>query len=141
MTDNKNLGMYSALDDLVQLIKDETATGYDIQIDKIWQEKSVGFVDDRRDRILIYPKNELVQPFGLYGCDWLHTTDLVIEVRSYGDEAKLVNIINDISRVIKTNIRRDNFIDLMITGSLTENDKMRNMFKHLINVRYRKHNP
>lgn len=141
MTDNKNLGMYSALDDLVQLIKDETATGYDIQIDKIWQEKSVGFVDDRRDRILIYPKNELVQPFGLYGCDWLHTTDLVIEVRSYGDEAKLANIINDISRVIKTNIRRDNFIDLMITGSLTENDKMRNMFKHLINVRYRKHNP
>ena len=141
LVDNKNLGMYSALDDLVQMLKDEFSVGYDIQIDKIWEEKSVGFIDDRRDRILIYPRNERIEPFGLYGCDWLHTTDLAIEIRSYGNLEKLSNIINEISRIIKTNIRRPNFIDIMVTASLTENDKMRNMFKHIINVTYRKHNP
>ena len=128
---SENLGMYAALDDLVQLIKDELSVGYDIQIDKIWEEKSVGFVDDRRDRILIYPKNERIQPFGLYGCDWLHTTDLAIEIRSFGDELKLSAIVNNISKVIKSNIRRPNFVDIMMTGSLTENDKMRNMFKQI----------
>jgi hypothetical protein len=141
VVDNRNMGMYSALDDLVQLIKDEMTNGYDVQVDKIWEQKSVGFIDDRRDRILVYPKNEDVKPFGLYGCDWLHITDLNVEIRSYGDQERLSNIINDISKIIKTNIRRDNFIDIMITGSITESDKMRNMFKHILTVRYRKHNP
>ena len=48
---------------------------------------------------------------------------------------------DQILRIIKTNIRRTGFIDLMVTSTISQNDQLRNMFKHVINVRYRKDNP
>lgn len=132
---------YTALEDLETLIKDNDSTGYDLQIEKMWEAKTVGFIDDRRDRILIYPKQEGISPFSLYAQDWLHQIELVIEVRSYGDLERVSNIVNNIMNTLKSNVRRPSFIDVLITGSLQENDTMRNMFKHKIMVRYRKHNP
>ena len=132
---------YTALNDLVSLIKDNDTTGYETDIEIIWQEKSVGFMDDRRDRILIYPRNEGVKPFSLHAEDWIHTIELIIEIRSYGDQERVSNIVNNVLGTLKNNVRLPNFIDLLVTGTLSENDTMRNMYKHMINVTYRKHNP
>jgi len=133
--------IYTALNDMVSMLKTEWTDGQTPDIKALWEEKSAGFIDDRRDLILVYPKNEAVEYFGLYGSDFLHMIDITIEVRSYQDQEKMDNVNKEILRIIKANIRRTGFIDLVVRSTISQNDQLRNMFKHVINVRYRKDNP
>ena len=133
--------IYTALNDMVSMLKTEWTDGQTPDIKALWEEKSAGFIDDRRDLILVYPKNEAVEYFGLYGSDFLHLIDITIEVRSYQNQEKMDNVNKEILRIIKENIRRTGFIDLMVRSTISQNDQLRNMFKHVINVRYRKDNP
>ena len=133
--------IYTALNDMVSMLTSEWADGQVPNIKAIWEEKSAGFIDDRRDMILVYPKNESIEYFGLYGSDFLHVVDIAIEARSYMDQEKIDNVNKEILRIIKTNIRRTGFIDLLVVSTISQNDQLRNMFKHVVNARYRIDNP
>ena len=133
--------IYTALNDMVSMLKSEWADGQVPNIKAIWEEKSAGFIDDRRDMILVYPKNESIEYFGLYGSDFLHVVDIAIEARSYMDQEKIDNVNKEILRIIKTNIRRTGFIELLVVSTISQNDQLRNMFKHVVNARYRIDNP
>ena len=133
--------IYTALNDMVSMLKSEWTDGQTPDIKPIWEEKSAGFIDDRRDMILVYPKNESIEYFGLYGSDFLHVVDIAIEVRSYMNQEKIDNVNKEILRIIKTNIRRTGFIDLLVVSTISQNDQLRNMFKHVVNARYRIDNP
>ena len=133
--------IYTALNDMVSMLKDNWTDGQVPNIKAIWEEKSAGFIDDRRDMILVYPKNEAIDYFGLYGSDFLHVVDIAIEARSYMDQEKIDNVNKEILRIIKTNIRRTGFIDLLVVSTISQNDQLRNMFKHVVNARYRIDNP
>ena len=133
--------IYTALNDMVSMLKDNWTDGQTPNIKAIWEEKSAGFIDDRRDMILVYPKNESIEYFGLYGSDFLHVVDIAIETRSYMNQEKIDNVNKEILRIIKTNIRRTGFIDLLVVSTISQNDQLRNMFKHVVNARYRIDNP
>ena len=133
--------IYTALNDMVSMLKSEWADGQVPNIKAIWEEKSAGFIDDRRDMILVYPKNESIEYFGLYGSDFLHVVDIAIEARSYMDQEKIDNVNKEILRIIEANIRRTGFIDLLVVSTISQNDQLRNMFKHVVNARYRIDNP
>lgn len=133
--------IYTALNDMVSMLKDNWTDGQIPNIKAIWEEKSAGFIDDRRDMILVYPKNESIEYFGLYGSDFLHVIDIAIEARSYMDQDKIDNVNKEILRIIKANIRRTGFIDLLVVSTISQNDQLRNMFKHVVNARYRIDNP
>jgi hypothetical protein len=133
--------IYTALNDMVSMLKSEWTDGQTPNIKAIWEEKSAGFIDDRRDLILVYPKNESIEYFGLYGSDFLHVVDIAIETRSYMNQEKIDNVNKEILRIIKTNIRRTGFIDLLVVSTISQNDQLRNMFKHVVNARYRIDNP
>ena len=133
--------IYTALNDMVSMLKSEWTDGQTPDIKAIWEEKSAGFIDDRRDIILVYPKNESIEYFGLYGSDFLHVIDIAIEARSYMNQEKIDNVNKEILRIIKTNIRRTGFIDLLVVSTISHNDQLRNMFKHVVNARYRIDNP
>ena len=111
------------------------------RISAIWDKRSVGFMDDRRDFILISPENEDPQYFGLYGQDFLHQISVRIEIHSFQNLEHHENLVNEIFRIVKENIRRTDFIDLLLDSSSHENDMYRNIYRHVINVRYRKLNP
>ena len=133
--------IYTALNDMVSMLKDNWTDGQIPNIKAIWEEKSAGFIDDRRDMILVYPKNESIEYFGLYGSDFLHVVDIAIEARSYMNQEKIDNVNKEILRIIKANIRRTGFIDLLVISTISQNDQLRNMFKHVVNARYRIENP
>ncbi len=133
--------IYTALNDMVSMLKDNWTDGQIPNIKAIWEEKSAGFIDDRRDMILVYPKNESIEYFGLYGSDFLHVVDIAIEARSYMNQEKIDNVNKEILRIIKENIRRTGFIDLLVISTISQNDQLRNMFKHVVNARYRIDNP
>ena len=129
---------YEALEDCITMIKDGWTAGTQLpNIKALWKEKSAGFIDDRRDMVLVYPRRENIQYFGLYGQDFLHTLVLVIDVRSYGEQEKVDQTVTEILRILKANIRRTGFVDIIVKNSLSQSDNLRNMYKHQILVQYR----
>ena len=129
---------YEALEDCIVMIKDGWTAGTQLPtIKALWKEKSTGFMDDRRDIVLVYPRRENVEYFGLYGQDFLHTLTLVIDVRSYGEQEKVDQTVEEILRILKVNIRRAGFVDVLVKNTVSMSDNLRNMFKHQITVQYR----
>lgn len=135
------VAIYDALDDAVSLISDNWSLGARPIIKKSYEYKAVGFVDARRDVILIYPKNENIEYFGLYGVDHLSEVDITIEVRTFQNHDYHNNTVKEVTKIVKDNIRRPDFIDLMVINTVSGNDPIRNMFKHTIGLKYRKMNP
>ena len=129
---------YEALEDCIAMIKDGWTAGTQLpNIQALWKEKSAGFIDDRREMVLVYPRRENIQYFGLFGQDFLHTLVLVIDVRSYGEQEKVAQTVTEILRTLKANIRRTGLVDVIIKNSLSQSDNLRNMYKHQILVLYR----
>jgi hypothetical protein len=133
--------LYATVTDTKNLLLDNWSLSTTPDITFMWEERSTGFMDDRRDFILLTPTNEDPQYFGLYGQDFLHYISVKIEVHSYQNLEHHENLVNEIFRIIKANIRRTDFVDLMATSSYHDNDMFRNMYRHTIIIRYRKLNP
>ena len=68
--------MYDALDDMQTLLKDKWGSSSNAgsfpEVEIVWERKVVGLADYTRDTILVSPKRENVEYFGLYGSDFLH---------------------------------------------------------------------
>ena len=137
--------MYDALEDMQAMLKDDwgiTDTAGDVpNIDVVWERKVVGLADYTRDTILLTPKRENIDYFGLYGSDFLHHVDIQIDLWSYMNQDRLNNLVKETAKIIKDNIRRANFVDLLLTGSISASDSYRNIWKHVLTARYRKVNP
>jgi len=137
--------MYDALEDMQALLKDKwgiTDTSGDVpNIDVVWERKVVGLADYTRDTIILTPKKENIDYFGLYGSDFLHHVDIQIDLWSYMNQDRLNNLVKETAKIIKDNIRRANFVDLLLTGSISSSDSYRNIWKHVLTARYRKVNP
>ena len=58
---------YDAVDIIKDLIKTKWSSIRPPTVSAIWEKRSVGFVDDRKDQLIIYPKNEVI--------NYLHTDD------------------------------------------------------------------
>ena len=137
--------MYDALEDMRTLLKDEWGTtsivGDTPEVKVIWERKVVGFADYTRDTILLTPKREKIEYFGLHGSDFLHHVNIQIDIWTYMNQTRLDNMVKEITKIIKDNIRRTDFVDLMITGSVSASDTYRNIWKHVLTAKYRKLNP
>jgi len=126
------------MEDCITMLKDGWTAGTQLpDVKALWKEKSAGFIDDRRDMILVYPRRERIEYFGLYGSDFLHTLLLVVDIRSYGEQDKLNQTVTEILRILKANVRRTGFVDVIVKNSTSQSDNLRNMFKHQITVQYR----
>ena len=137
--------MYESLNDMQTLLKADWGTtdsaGSFPEIQIIWERKVVGLGNYTQDTILLSPKRENIEYFGLYGSDFLHHVDVQIEIWSYMNQDRLENLTHEVSKIIKNNIRRTNFVDLLLTGSISASDTYRNIWKHILTARYRKLDP
>ena len=133
---------YDAVDKIISLINDNWTDGQTPQTDKSWERRSVGFIDDRRDQIILTPKAENVKYFGLYGVDHWHDITLDLDIRTYQNDERHNNVVKEVMRIIKTQIRGDSeYTDLRVIASYSRNQYMRNMFNHILTVSIRKLNP
>ena len=137
--------MYDSLNDMLALLKGDWGTtskaGTFPEIKIIWDRKVVGLANYTQDTILLSPKKENIEYFGLYGSDFLHHVDIQIECWTYMNQDRLDDLVKEVTKIIKNNIRRTNFVDLMITGSISASDTYRNIWKHVLTAKYRKVNP
>ena len=134
--------MYDALNDMLALLKGDWGTtakaGTFPEIKIIWDRKVVGLANYTQDTILLTQKKENIQYFGLYGSDFLHHVDIQIECWTYMNQDRLDDLVKEVTKIIKNNIRRTDFVDLMITGSISASDTYRNIWKHVLTAKYRK---
>jgi len=133
--------LYATVTDTKNLLQDNWTLSNVPDITFMWEERSTGFMDDRKDFILLTPTNEEPQYFGLHGDDFLHYINVKIEVHSFQNLEHHEDMVNEIFRIVKDNIRRTDFVDLLVTSSYHDNDMFRNIYRHTIIVRYRKLNP
>ena len=136
-----NSNLYATATDAKNLILDNWSLSSTPNVVFLWEERATGFMDDRRDTILLTPTHEEPQYFGLFGQDFLHHINIKIDIHSFQNLEHHENLVNELFRIIKANIRRTNFVDLLATSSYHENDMFRNIYRHTIIVKYRKLNP
>ena len=136
-----NSNLYASANTAKNLIVDNWTLSSQPDITFVWEERTTGFMDDRRDFILLTPTNEDPQYFGLYGSDFLHHITIKIEIHSFQNLQHHENIVNEVFRIVKANIRGTDYVDLLLTQSAHNNDLYRNIYRHTVVMKYRKLNP
>ena len=140
------IATYDVIDDVISMLKTKwnTSLGGEIpRIERIWDEKTIGFGDMsiKKGIILIEPMNEDIQYFSLGGANHLHGIDLTLDIRSYQSLNRHSELVSEVARIIKDQITRTGSVDLRIMGTEPLIRLYRNMFRHMIRIRYRKIDP
>ena len=133
--------LYKTVSDTKLLLQDNWTVNNIPQVSFAWDERTTGFMDDRKDVLILTPANENAQYFGMHGDDFLHSVFVSIDIHTFKGLEYHENVVNEVFRILKANIRRTGFVDLLITSSSSSNDMFRNIFRHNVIVQYRKLNP
>lgn len=132
---------YDAVDDIISLIKSKWSNLRPPTISKIWDKRTVGFIDDRSDQVILSPKGEDISYFGLGGSAFWHDQMIEMEIRTYQDIDRHNSVVKEIVKIIKDNITGTTYTDLRILASQSQNFKYRNMFSYILTLSYRKADP
>ena len=140
------IATYDVIDDVISMFKTKwnTSSGGQIpRIIRVWDEKTIGFGDMgiKKGIIIIEPMNESIKYFSLGGTNHLHGVDLTLDIRSYQSLDRHSELVSEVARIIKDQIRRTGSVDLRIMGTEPLSRLYRNMFRHMIRIRYRKIDP
>ena len=140
------IATYAVIDDVMDMLKTKwnTSSGGQIpRIERIWDEKTIGFGDMevKKGIILIEPMNEGIKYFSLGGTNHLHAIDITLDIRSYQTIDRHNELVKEVARVIKDQITRTGSVDIRITGTEPLSRLYRNMFRHMIRLRYRRMDP
>ena len=105
----------------------------------VWEEKSVGIVNTKQEYIFIEPITESIKPFQLHGDTWWHEVVIKVDVRTWSNLTRHNVVVKETARIIKNIIRNsdDNFVDVIVTGSESMTPDYRNIFRHVITLKYR----
>jgi hypothetical protein len=129
---------YSSLDTVIALLKDNWTSSAAPNVQKSWDRRSVGFIDDRRDQIILTPKAENIKYFGLYGNDHWHDVTIDLDIRTYQNDERHADVVSEVIRIIKSKIRGGtDYTDLRVIASYSRNQYMRNMFNHIVTISIR----
>ena len=132
---------YDAVDEIKSLLKTKWSSIRPPMVSAIWDKRTVGFMDDTKDQLIIYPKDEVINYFGLNGSNFWHEQILELEIRTYKDIKRHNEVVKKVVNVIKDNIIGTNYTDLRVIGSYSKNYLYRNMYSYVLTISFRKSDP
>jgi hypothetical protein len=132
---------YDAVDDIIELVRTKWSSLRPPHITKVWEKRTVGFIDDRSDEIIVSPKGENIEYFGLGGTAFWHEQILELDIRTYQNIDRHNSVVKEIVKIIKENIVGTTYTDLRVIGSYSRNFQYRNMFSYVLTLSYRKADP
>ena len=132
---------YDAVDDIIDLIRTKWTNLRPPHITKVWEKRTVGFIDDRSDEIILSPKGENIEYFGLGGSAFWHEQIMEMDIRTYQDIKRHDKVVKEVVKIIKENIVGTTYTDLRVIGSFSRNFQYRNMYSYVLTLSYRKANP
>ena len=132
---------YDAVDDIIDLVRTKWSNLRPPHITKVWEKRTVGFIDDRSDEIIVSPKGENIEYFGLGGSSFWHEQIIELDIRTYQDIKRHDKVVKEVVKIIKENITGTSYTDLRVIGSFSRNYLFRNMYSFVLTLSYRKANP
>jgi len=132
---------YDAVNDIIDLVRTKWSSLRPPHITKVWEKRTVGFIDDRSDEIIVSPKGENIEYFGLGGTAFWHEQIIELDIRTYQNIDRHNKVVKEIVKIIKENIVGTTYTDLRVVGSYSRNFEYRNMFSYVITISYRKSDP
>ena len=132
---------YDAVNDIIDLIRTKWSSLRPPHITKVWEKRTVGFIDDRSDEIIVSPKGENIEYFGLGGTAFWHEQIIELDNRTYQNIDRHNKVVKEIVKIIKENIVGTTYTDLRVVGSYSRNFQYRNMFSYVVTMSYRKSDP
>ena len=134
--------IYDAVDEIVTVIKGNWTKDRAPNLDKAWERRVVGLIDDRRNQIIFTPKSENITYFVLGGSDHFHDVTVDLDIRTYQNEQRHEDVVKETLRIIKANIKGGTtYVDLRVVASFSRSQYMRNMFNHILTLSFRQLNP
>jgi hypothetical protein len=132
---------YDAVDEIKSLLKTKWSSIRPPMVSAVWDKRTVGFMDDTKDQLIIYPKDEIINYFGLNGSNFWHEQIMELEIRTYKDIKRHNEVVKKVVNVIKDNIIGTNYTDLRVIGSYSKNYLYRNMYSYVLTISLRKSDP
>ena len=132
---------YDAVDDVIDLLRTKWSSLRPPHITKVWEKRTVGFIDDRSDEIIVSPKGEDIQVYGLGGSAYWHEQIIELDIRTYQDIKRHDKVVKEVVKIIKDNMVGTTYTDLRVVASYSRNFQFRNMFDYVVTLSYRKANP
>ena len=111
-----------------------------------WNIKTVGHGESIYDQIILALDGESSEIFSLLqgepnrgaSYDWLHGVDVSIDIRSGESERRVLQLTNEVMRIIKSNvvptINKRTYLQLLPTGVTSLNEQYRNLYRYSIGV-------
>ena len=120
-----------------------------------WNMKNVGLGSRNYNQVIISIDAENPQIYSMmqgdatdatkFTYDWLHDVSISIDVRTSESESRVLQLVNEIMRILKTNvvptINNRTYIQMLPEGITSLNEEYRNLYRYLISVSAIKLNP
>lgn len=120
-----------------------------------WNMKNVGLGSRNYNQVIISIDAENPQIYSMmqgdatdatkFTYDWLHDVSISIDIRTSESELRVLQLVNEIMRILKTNvvptINSRTYIQMLPEGITSLNEEYRNLYRYLISVSAIKLNP
>lgn len=123
------------------------------KFDTKWKIKAVGVGQKNYDQVIVELDIEDPKIFslisggtaGAYIYDWLHDISVTIDVYTSKSEERVLQMVNEIVRILKTNvvttINNHSYIQILPGNITSLNEEFRNIFRYNIDVDAMRFNP
>ena len=120
-----------------------------------WNIKNVGLGSRNYNQVIISIDAENPQIYSLmqgdatdatkFTYDWIHDVSISIDIRTSESELRVLQLVNEIMRILKTNvvptINNRTYIQMLTEGVTSLNEEYRNLYRYIISVSAIKLNP
>ena len=143
--------------DIVTMIENnwlESNGGIRPEIITQWNVKTIGQGDSNYAMVIISIDSENPQIYSMLqgttdptisAYDWLHEVSVTLDVRTGVSESRVLDLVNETMRIIKTNtvpiINNTQYIQLLPEGITSLNEQYRNLWRYTISVAAIRFNP
>lgn len=143
------------INDIILFIKDKWTphTGGPLPtFSKAHQINSTGHGNSNYDEVIVQLDNEIINIFSLQYSenslpkwDFLHDVSVTLDVRTGKSEERILEMVNEIIRILKSNItsviNNNVYVRLKLEGATSNNQDFRNMFRYILSFSVEKFNP
>lgn len=115
---------------IIDKVDDNWTAGTKPEIGK-WTETNIMELASKEYVLLKVPE-EFIKPFQLYATNYLHVLPLAILISSNESEARAQQILDEVQKIIKDNVRLENYVQILPKSIKNNSIEMRNIWEFIL---------
>lgn len=130
----KLLVFQSYITDIVETVitklSDNWTAGTEPEIEKWTDEKVLELAS--KEYILVKVPEEIIKPFQLYATNFFHILPITILINTTESEARAQQILSEVTKIIKNNVRLENYVQILPKGVTNNSIEMRGIWEFIL---------